>query len=50
VGQSVLAQRARATLAERKALLDDLRRLLLGYLQPLLEPAPAPRSRSPRAR
>ena len=38
VGQSVLAQRARAHAADKKALVDDLRRILLAYLQPLLEP------------
>ncbi len=38
VGQSVLAQRARAHAADKKALADDLRRILLAYLQPLLEP------------
>ncbi len=38
VGQSVLAQRARAQTADKKALVDDLRRILLAYLQPLLEP------------
>lgn len=43
IGQSVLALRARAALADKKPLLDDLRRLLLGFLQPLLEPAPARR-------
>ncbi len=38
VGQSVLARRARAQAADKKPLMDDLRRLLLVYLQPLLEP------------
>jgi AcrR family transcriptional regulator len=49
VGQAVLARRARAHPADKKPLLDDLRRLLLTYLQPLLEPdAPArSRKRSP---
>lgn len=46
VGQSVLARRARAADADKKPLLDDLRRLLLGYLQPLLEPTPPKRARS----
>lgn len=42
VGQAVLARRARALAADKKPLVDDLRRLLLAYLQPLLEPdAPA---------
>lgn len=45
VGQSLLARRSRAPLAEKKPLLDDLRRLLVAYLTPMLEvpPAPAPR-------
>ena len=38
VGQSVLAQRARAQAPDKKPLVDDLRRILLAYLQPLLEP------------
>ena len=38
VGQAVLARRARALAADKKPLVDDLRRLLLAYLQPLLEP------------
>jgi len=41
VGQAVLARRSRATAAEKKPLLDDLRRLLALYLQPLLDPAPS---------
>lgn len=45
IGQVMLANRARAVAADKKAILDDLRRLLLAYLQPLLEPAPR-RSRS----
>lgn len=45
VGQSLLARRARAQAADKKPLLDDLRRLLLAYLQPLLEPAPPPKVR-----
>jgi AcrR family transcriptional regulator len=50
VGQSVLARRARAAEVDKKPLLDDLRRLLLGYLQPLLEPVPATRrARSTRS-
>lgn len=40
VGQSVLARRARAQAADKKPLVDDLRRILLAYLQPLLEPDP----------
>ena len=45
VGQSLLARRSRAPLAEKKPLLDDLRRLLVAYLTPMLEvpPVPAPR-------
>lgn len=38
VGQAVLARRSRASAAEKKPLLDDLRRLLALYLQPLLDP------------
>jgi hypothetical protein len=38
LGQSLLARRGRAVSAEKKPLLDDLRRILLAYLQPVLEP------------
>jgi AcrR family transcriptional regulator len=38
IGQSVLARRARAQAADKKPLLDDVRRILIAYLQPLLEP------------
>jgi len=38
IGQSVLAIRARAQSADKKPLVEDLRRMLLAYLQPLLEP------------
>jgi AcrR family transcriptional regulator len=38
LGQSLLARRGRAVAAEKKPLLDDLRRILLAYLQPMLEP------------
>lgn len=38
IGQSVLARRARAQTADKKPLLDDVRRILIAYLQPLLEP------------
>ncbi|MFN9422149.1 hypothetical protein, partial [Gemmatimonas sp.] len=38
IGQVLLARRARAQAAEKKPLVDDLRRILLAYLQPLLEP------------
>jgi AcrR family transcriptional regulator len=46
IGQAILAQRGRTSVpADRKAMLDDLRRALLGYLQPLLDPEPAKRTR-----
>ena len=38
LGQALLARRARAVAIEKKPLLDDLRRILLAYLQPVLEP------------
>jgi AcrR family transcriptional regulator len=38
LGQSLLARRGRAVATEKKPLLDDLRRILLAYLQPVLEP------------
>ncbi len=41
LGQSLLARRGRAVAAEKKPLLDDLRRILLAYLQPVLEPTVA---------
>lgn len=41
VGQSVLARRSRAAPADKKALLDDLRRILVAYLSPMLESSPA---------
>lgn len=47
LGQSLLARRGRAVAADKKPLLDDLRRILLAYLQPVLDP-PAAKSRSPR--
>ena len=51
VGQVLMARRARALPAEKKALADDLRRILLGYLTPLLDPHPAARRRTlPRSR
>jgi len=37
VGQAVLARRSRAVASEKKPLLDDLRRLLVAYLEPLLD-------------
>lgn len=39
LGQSLLARRGRAVAAEKKPLLDDLRRILLAYLEPVLEPS-----------
>ncbi|MCC6243747.1 MAG: TetR family transcriptional regulator [Gemmatimonadaceae bacterium] len=42
VGQSLLARRSRAPLAEKKPLMDDLRRLLVAYLTPMLDAPPAP--------
>jgi AcrR family transcriptional regulator len=45
IGQSVLARRARAQAADKKPLLDDVRRILIAYLQPLLEPEPTGRAR-----
>ena len=50
VGQSLLARRARAQAADKKPLLDDLRRLLLSYLEQMLElePTPAPKARGKR--
>ncbi len=40
VGQAVLARRSRAPVSEKKWLLDDLKRLLVAYLAPVLdEPA-----------
>ena len=38
LGQSLLARRGRAVAVEKRPLLDDLRRILLAYLQPVLEP------------
>lgn len=49
VGQAVLARRSRAVAAEKKPLLDDLRRLLVAYLQPILE-SPSAKSRKSSAR
>lgn len=37
IGQAILARRDMAPAAEKKALLDDLRRVLLAYLTPVLE-------------
>ena len=38
VGQAVLARRSRASAVDKKPLLDDLRRLLVAFLEPLLDP------------
>lgn len=48
LGQSLLARRQRALPADKKPLLDDLRRVLFAYLQPVLEPAPSPAPSRPR--
>ena len=37
IGQAVLAQRGRAAASEKKAILDDLRRVLSDYLRPVLD-------------
>lgn len=50
LGQSLLARRSRAVESEKKPLLDDLRRILLGYLQPVLEPAGATPKRAGKKR
>ena len=47
VGQAVLARRSRAAAAEKKPLLDELKRLLVAYLAPLFN---APRRKIPRER
>ena len=47
VGQAVLARRSRAPAADKKALLDELKRLLVGYLSPFLDAGTA---RAPRKR
>lgn len=45
IGQAILARRDIAPPAEKKPLLDDLRRILHAYLSPVLdEPSPAPPS------
>ena len=51
IGQAILARRDIAAPAEKKPLLDDLRRVLHAYLSPVLdEPRlPAPASRKPAA-
>lgn len=54
VGQSVLARRSRAALTDKKPLLDDLKRLLVAYLAPVLDaggPTVSPsRKRAPHVR
>ncbi len=50
IGQAVLARRSRANAAEKKPMLDDLRRLLQLYLQPLLDPPAKPSVPRPRKR
>lgn len=50
LGQSLLARRGRAIAADKKPLLDDLRRILLAYLQPVLEPAEAEAKAAPKKR
>lgn len=42
IGQAILARRDMAPSAEKKALLDDLRRVLHAYLSPVLEAPSAP--------
>ncbi len=39
IGQALLARRDRAAATEKKPILDDLRRVLVAYLSPMLEPA-----------
>ncbi len=46
IGQGLL--RARALASDKKPLLDDLRRVLSEYLQPLLEPAAVKKPRKPK--
>lgn len=48
LGQSLLARRGRAVAADKKPLLDDLRRILLAYLQPVLEPLEAKTTGRPK--
>jgi AcrR family transcriptional regulator len=48
IGQAILARRDHAVGSEKKALLDDLRRVLLAYLSPVLETERTPpRKRTP---
>lgn len=44
VGQAVLARRSRAPVSEKKALLEDLKRLLVAYLAPVLDEPGAKRA------
>jgi AcrR family transcriptional regulator len=46
IGQAMLARRSRSAAVEKKPLLDDLRRILVAYLEPLLTAPPA-RTRKP---
>ncbi len=46
IGQAMLARRSRSAAVEKKPLLDDLRRILVAYLEPLLT-APSARARKP---
>ncbi len=50
VGQAVLARRSRAVASEKKPLLDDLRRMLLAYLQPMLDAPIASARKATRTR
>ncbi len=51
VGQAILARRSRAPVADKKALLDELKHLLVAYLAPSLDAAPARApAREPRKR
>ncbi|MEQ1693157.1 MAG: TetR/AcrR family transcriptional regulator [Gemmatimonas sp.] len=47
VGQAVLARRSRATAAEKKPLLDELKRLLVAYLAPLFDTPTRPTRKAP---
>lgn len=50
IGQAILARRDMAPVTEKKALLDDLRRVLLAYLTPVLEGPEVPRPSGEPAR
>lgn len=47
VGQAVLARRSRAAAAEKKPLLEELKRLLVAYLAPLFDTPTPPARRTP---